>query len=170
MMTQATRRSLCRSAAIAAAASALVPTIPVLTSALRAATPPAAFPVSLGAAEWHRRLTPTQFAVLREAATEAPFSSPLLDEHRRGRFTCAGCAQPVFDSTTKYDSGTGWPSFFEALPDGVQRADDDSYGMRRTEIHCARCGGHLGHLFDDGPAPTGQRYCMNGVALGFVPT
>ncbi|MBB3173080.1 peptide-methionine (R)-S-oxide reductase [Endobacter medicaginis] len=163
-MHTATRRTLCRSGLVAAAAALVARVLPHTP---RAATP--AFALTLSDAEWHRRLTPRQYAVLRDAATEAPFSSPLLDEHRSGRFTCAGCTQALFDSHAKYDSGTGWPSFFEALPQAVQQADDPTFGMQRTEIHCAHCGGHLGHLFDDGPRPTGLRYCMNGAALGFTP-
>jgi peptide-methionine (R)-S-oxide reductase len=127
------------------------------------------YEVTLTEAEWRKRLTPDQFAVLREEATERPYTSPLLDEHRAGTFTCAGCAMPLFSSTTKFESGTGWPSFWQPLPKAVGESSDRSFGMVRTEVHCARCGGHLGHVFDDGPKPTGLRYCMNGVALAFVP-
>ena len=114
-------------------------------------------------------LAPDAYAVLREAATERPFTSPLLDEHRKGTFTCAGCALPLFSSDTKYDSGTGWPSFWQPLDNAVGTEEDSTFGMTRTEVHCRRCGGHLGHVFDDGPQPTGLRYCMNGVALAFEP-
>jgi len=127
------------------------------------------YEVTLTEAEWRKRLTPDQFAVLREEATERPYTSPLLDEHRAGTFTCAGCALPLFSSTTKFESGTGWPSFWQPLPKAVGESHDTSFGMVRTEVHCARCGGHLGHVFDDGPKPTGLRYCMNGVALAFTP-
>jgi peptide-methionine (R)-S-oxide reductase len=120
-------------------------------------------------AEWRRMLGPQRFAVLREAATERPFSSPLLNEHRRGTFVCAGCAQLLFRSATKYDSGTGWPSFWKVLPGAIVERPDRSLMMERTEVLCARCGGHLGHVFDDGPKPTGLRYCMNGIALAFRP-
>ncbi len=114
-------------------------------------------------------LTPAQYEVLREAGTEAPESSPLLNEHRRGTFACAGCSLSVYSSAAKFDSGTGWPSFYALMPRAVATSDDVSLGMDRTEVHCSRCGGHLGHVFDDGPKPTGLRYCMNGVALAFRP-
>ena len=117
--------------------------------------------------EWRARLTPEQYRVLREHGTEARGSSPLLKEKREGTFVCAGCGQPLFSSDTKYESGTGWPSFWRPLPDAVATTEDRSYGMTRTEVHCARCQGHLGHVFPDGPAPTGNRYCMNGISLAF---
>ncbi len=125
------------------------------------------FEVSHTDAEWRQLLTPQQYAVLRMASTETPFSSPLNAEHRPGIFGCAGCAQDLFSSTNKFDSGTGWPSFWKALDNAVIERQDNSMGMARTEVLCRRCGGHLGHVFDDGPEPTGLRYCMNGVALGF---
>ena len=127
------------------------------------------FPLTLTEAEWRKRLTPSQFAVLREEGTERPFTSTLLEEHRQGTFTCAGCDQALFSSDTKFDSGTGWPSFWAPLDKGIGETKDGSFGMQRTAVHCARCGGHLGHVFDDGPKPTGLRYCMNGIALGFRP-
>jgi peptide-methionine (R)-S-oxide reductase len=127
------------------------------------------FPVTHSPAEWKRLLGSERYAVLREASTEHPFTSPLLNEHRRGTFVCAGCVLPLFSSATKFDSGTGWPSFWRALPNAVITRSDRSLMMERTEVLCARCGGHLGHMFDDGPRPTGLRYCMNGLALKFVP-
>jgi peptide-methionine (R)-S-oxide reductase len=117
--------------------------------------------------EWHHLLNAQQYDVLRTAGTERPFSSPLNDEHRAGTFGCAGCSQALFSSTTKFDSGTGWPSFWKAIDNAVIERGDNSDLMSRTEVLCSRCGGHLGHVFDDGPAPTGLRYCMNGVAMGF---
>jgi peptide-methionine (R)-S-oxide reductase len=120
-------------------------------------------------AEWKALLAPEQYAVLREENTEPPNSSPLLDEHRKGTFACAGCDLPLYSSETKYDSGTGWPSFYDVLPNAVGKKEDNTLFSTRTEVHCRRCGGHLGHVFDDGPPPTGLRYCMNGLALKFVP-
>ncbi|HET9148780.1 MAG TPA: peptide-methionine (R)-S-oxide reductase MsrB [Acetobacteraceae bacterium] len=119
--------------------------------------------------EWRRLLTPEQYAVLRGHGTERPGSCALLAEKRRGVFTCAGCGQQLFASGTKFDSRTGWPSFNTPVPGSVETSDDESYGMSRTEVHCSRCGGHLGHVFPDGPPPTHLRYCMNGVALNFLP-
>ena len=114
-------------------------------------------------------LTAEQYEVLRCEGTERPFTSPLLKEKREGMFVCAGCGLELFDAKTKYDSGTGWPSFFDVLPDNVKTSTDHKLGMPRTEYHCARCGGHQGHVFNDGPNPTGLRYCNNGVALKFMP-
>jgi peptide-methionine (R)-S-oxide reductase len=131
------------------------------------ATP--AFSVNHSPAEWRRLLGAQRYAVLREAATERAFTSPLLNEHRKGVFACAGCARPLFASATKFESGTGWPSFWKPLPKAVLTRGDRSMLMERTEVLCARCGGHLGHVFDDGPKPTGLRYCMNGLALQFRP-
>ncbi|MGA2552553.1 MAG: peptide-methionine (R)-S-oxide reductase MsrB [Burkholderiaceae bacterium] len=119
-------------------------------------------------AEWHSLLNDTQYAVLRKEATERPFTSPLNSEHRAGTFACAGCALALFSSKTKFDSHTGWPSFWKPLDNAVATHEDTSFGMTRTEVHCSRCGGHLGHLFNDGPQPTGLRYCMNGVAMTFA--
>jgi peptide-methionine (R)-S-oxide reductase len=127
------------------------------------------FAVSHSPAEWRQLLGAQRYAVLREAATERPFSSPLLNEHRKGTFACAGCALPLFSSTTKFESGTGWPSFWKPLANAVVTRSDHSLMMERTEVLCRRCGGHLGHVFDDGPKPTGLRYCMNGLALSFRP-
>jgi peptide-methionine (R)-S-oxide reductase len=119
--------------------------------------------------QWRAELTADQYKVLREHGTEMRGSSPLNKEKRPGTFRCAGCGKPLFDSAKKFESGTGWPSFWAPLPGAVETDTDRSYGMTRTEVHCAECGGHLGHVFPDGPAPTGQRYCMNGVALRFEP-
>jgi peptide-methionine (R)-S-oxide reductase len=121
--------------------------------------------------EWHKLLTPAQYNVLRQEGTERPFTSPLLNEHRAGVFNCAGCDLPLFSSKTKYESGTGWPSFWAPLDKtAVDEETDHSFGMTRTAVSCHRCGGHLGHVFTDGPKPTGLRYCMNGVALTFKPS
>jgi peptide-methionine (R)-S-oxide reductase len=125
------------------------------------------FEVTHTPAEWKQLLGPERFHVLREAGTERPFTSPLNEEHRRGTFACAGCALPLFSSTTKFESGTGWPSFYRPLPGAVAERSDHSMLMDRTEVLCRRCGGHLGHVFPDGPKPTGLRYCMNGLALRF---
>ncbi|HEX7086012.1 MAG TPA: peptide-methionine (R)-S-oxide reductase MsrB [Vicinamibacterales bacterium] len=127
------------------------------------------FPVEKSDEEWRRLLTPEQYAVLRGHATERPGSCALLHEKREGTFTCAGCGQPLFRSGPKFESGTGWPSFFEPIDGAVGTSVDRTYGMVRTEVHCSRCGGHLGHVFPDGPPPTGLRYCINGVALNFEP-
>jgi peptide-methionine (R)-S-oxide reductase len=127
------------------------------------------FAVTHTEAEWQKLLTPDQYAVLREAATEPAGSSPLLNEHHKGVFACAGCDLPLFSSDTKFESGTGWPSFWKPLDGAVKTEVDNSLFMQRIEVHCARCGGHLGHVFDDGPQPTGLRYCMNGLALVFHP-
>lgn len=136
----------------------------------RAFAASASFPLTLTDAEWRKRLTPDQYKVLREEGTEYPGSSPLLHEKHRGNFACAGCDQEAFSSTTKFESGTGWPSFWAPLDHAVGTTRDTSAGMVRTEVHCANCGGHFGHVFDDGPQPTGLRYCLNGVALNFHPT
>jgi peptide-methionine (R)-S-oxide reductase len=120
-------------------------------------------------AEWRARLTPEQYHIMREHGTERPGSCALLHETRQGSFTCAGCDTPLFQSTLKFESGTGWPSSNDPLPGAVETETDRSYGMVRTEVHCATCGSHLGHVFPDGPPPTGLRYCINGVALNFQP-
>ena len=120
-------------------------------------------------AEWQRELTPEQFRVLRKHGTERAGTSPLNKEHRKGVFHCAGCGQPLFGSDAKFESGTGWPSFWKPLDNAIETTTDRSFFMTRTEVHCRRCAGHLGHVFEDGPAPTGLRYCMNGVAMKFEP-
>ena len=127
------------------------------------------FAVTRTSEEWKGTLTPEQFHVLREHGTEHRGSSPLNYEKRSGTFACAGCGQPLFTSDAKYDSGTGWPSFWAPVEGAVGTNVDRSHGMTRVEVHCARCGGHLGHLFPDGPPPSGQRYCMNGTAMTFAP-
>lgn len=126
------------------------------------------FEISYSAEEWRERLTPEEFYILREEGTERAYTSPLNDEKRAGIFTCAGCDLELYSSETKYDSRTGWPSFYQALPNAVGTKLDNKLFAERTEVHCRRCGGHLGHIFDDGPAPTGKRHCINGVALDFV--
>ena len=127
------------------------------------------FPVQKTDAEWRKLLTEEQYEVLREHATERAGTSPLNHEKRHGTFVCAGCGQELFSSETKFESGTGWPSFYKPLDNAVATTVDKSYFMVRTEVHCARCGGHLGHVFPDGPKPTGERFCMNGVAMKFNP-
>jgi peptide-methionine (R)-S-oxide reductase len=130
--------------------------------------PAGIYPVEKTEAEWRQLLTGNQFAVLRQHATERPWSSPLDHEFSGGTYFCAGCGNELFTSDTKFDSGCGWPSFFQAKDGAIATTVDDSHGMVRTEVHCANCGGHLGHVFPDGPRPTGDRYCMNGLALKFV--
>jgi peptide-methionine (R)-S-oxide reductase len=124
-------------------------------------------PLEKNEEEWRKELDPLQHHVLREHGTERPFTSPLNNEKRPGIFRCAGCGEPLFESKTKYESGSGWPSFYAPMPDATDTTVDRSHGMSRTEVTCAKCGGHLGHVFPDGPQPTGERYCMNGAALKF---
>jgi peptide-methionine (R)-S-oxide reductase len=154
--------------AIAALGAAALFLRPMTSSPATAAE--GTFEVTMTEEEWRTKLPADVFEVLRHEATERPGSSPLLYEHRAGIFNCAGCALPLFDSATKYESGTGWPSFYQPLDNAVGETSDSSLGMVRTEVHCSRCGGHLGHVFNDGPQPTGLRYCMNGLALTFTPT
>lgn len=162
------RRSLIGGTAGAAGIAIVIGTAGA--SASRASEPAPRFTVTRTDAEWRQLLTPMQYYVLRQQGTERPFTNPLNNEHRAGRFVCAACALPLFSSTTKFDSGTGWPSFYAPLPHAVGTSVDGILGFTRTEVHCSRCGGHLGHVFDDGPRPTGKRYCMNGAALRFVPS
>jgi peptide-methionine (R)-S-oxide reductase len=127
------------------------------------------FPVTHSDEEWRAQLSPAQYSVLRKHGTERAGTSPLNAEKRTGKFICAGCGQDLFASNTKFESGTGWPSFFQPLEGAVGTTQDRAFFMVRTEVHCSKCGGHLGHVFDDGPRPTGQRYCMNGAAMDFKP-
>ena len=157
------RRNVLKTGLFAALAAAFKPGLAA------APGPKTVFPVTHSDAEWRQLLTPAQYEVLRHGGTERPHASALNNEKRAGVFECAGCRQALFSSTTKFDSGTGWPSFWAPLGNGVATEEDRSLFMKRTSVHCARCGGHLGHVFDDGPKPTGLRYCMNGVALKFTP-
>ena len=161
-----TRRKFLGSTALASIAGLFAPSRLNGAEAETAET----FEVTKTDAEWKAELSPEAYNVLRHEGTERPFSSPLNDEHRHGIFDCAGCALPLFSSATKFDSGTGWPSFYKPLDNAVATRKDTSFFMTRTEVHCRRCGGHLGHVFNDGPPPTGLRYCMNGAALKFRPT
>ena len=126
------------------------------------------FEVERTETEWRAMLSDTEYAVMREGDTERAFTSPLNDETRAGTFICKGCDQPLYDAATKFKSGTGWPSFYQPLENAVETMSDNSFFMRRTEVHCDRCGSHLGHIFDDGPEPTGKRHCINGVSLKFI--
>jgi peptide-methionine (R)-S-oxide reductase len=154
---------------VLASGCGLAPLVLWLVSRTPDTTMAEAFPVQKSDEEWRRALTSDEYAVLRHHHTERPFTSPLNHEERDGTFVCAGCGRPLFDAETKFDSGTGWPSFWRPLDRAVATTIDRSWLMVRTEVHCPSCGGHLGHVFDDGPGPTGLRYCMNGVALHFEP-
>ena len=146
-----------------------VAAMPVLAACGGAPAEAKSFPIQRSDAEWQKRLTAEQYRVLREAATERPYTSPLNKEKRAGIFHCAGCNNALYSSKTKFESGTGWPSFWKPLAGAIGTSTDYKIGYPRTEVHCADCGGHLGHVFDDGPKPTGKRYCMNGVAMTFRP-
>ena len=165
-MTTNRRTFLSAAAATVAAAALLRPAS--FRDAVAAATAET-FEITKTDAEWQKLLTPAAFGVLRKHNTESPHSSPLETEHRKGTFACAGCDLPLYDAAMKFESGTGWPSFFDHLPNAIAVAKDNYLIYTRDEVHCRRCGGHLGHMFDDGPKPTGLRYCMNGVSLQFHP-
>ena len=164
----ATRRQFLYAGGVAALAAGVLPRLVGTRAVAAPAAGQQAFEVTHTEADWRERLTPSQYRVLRQEGTERPYSSPLNDEHRAGTFACAGCGLPLFSSHTKFDSHTGWPSFWEPLAGAVGETRDTTFGMLRTAVHCHRCGGHLGHVFDDGPRPTGLRYCMNGVAMTFA--
>jgi peptide-methionine (R)-S-oxide reductase len=152
-----------------ASAIALAAVTRVVSSGQSESTAAGSFEVTKPDEEWRKLLTPAQYDVLRRHGTERAFTSPLDKEYGPGTYACAGCDLPLFSSVTKYNSGTGWPSFYAPLDNAIGTSVDRSFLMTRTEVHCRRCGGHLGHVFDDGPKPTGLRYCMNGVALNFAP-
>jgi peptide-methionine (R)-S-oxide reductase len=169
LIMQSRRRFFFSGAAALAALAAASRWRPLAAAPADSAAPGESFEIIRTDAQWRESLTPAQYAVLRHEGTERPYSSPLNDEHRPGVFACAGCRLDLFASRTKFDSHTGWPSFWAPLDHAVATREDRSFGVSRTEVHCRRCGGHLGHVFDDGPQPTGLRYCMNGVALTFTP-
>ncbi|QBX43262.1 peptide-methionine (R)-S-oxide reductase MsrB [Pseudomonas fluorescens] len=154
---------------VAALVAGVLPKFSSSTGLIEQARADEVFEVSHSDSEWHSLLSDEQYAILREEGTERAYTSPLNDEHRNGTFACAGCDLALFSSATKFDSRTGWPSFWTPLEHAVATRQDRSFGMSRNEVHCRRCGGHLGHVFDDGPKPTGLRYCMNGLAMTFKP-
>ena len=162
-----TRRGFALGAAAVAAAGAIAGLLRLIGGGSKASAE--TFEVTRTPEEWRKLLTPAQYAVLRERDTERAFTSPLNEEKRQGVFACAGCDLSLFASETKFDSGTGWPSFYAPIDGAVNTDRDYSFGLVRDEVHCRRCGGHLGHVFDDGPKPTGLRYCINGLALKFIP-
>lgn len=165
-----TRRELIGMASVGAVAVVLAGGYALTALTPEAPEPPeSSYPIHHSDAEWRGLLSPAAYRILRQGGTETAFTSPLLAEHRQGLFTCAGCKRHLFDSHTKYDSHTGWPSFWDVLKGAIAKRADRGLGLSRTEVRCAGCGGHLGHVFDDGPQPTGLRYCMNGVAMGFEP-
>ena len=164
MFTSLDRRGLLGAGAVAAIGAAFA-----ACSRSNPAVAAESFQVTHTPAEWKSRLGADRYRILRQAGTEAPFSSPLNNEHRRGTFVCAGCGLPLYASSTKFDSGTGWPSFYAVLPNATRTRRDGGLGMVRVEEHCRRCGGHLGHIFNDGPKPTGKRHCSNGLSLKFRP-
>ncbi|WP_144114106.1 peptide-methionine (R)-S-oxide reductase MsrB [Paraburkholderia sp. BCC1886] len=163
------RRFLFAGAAAIAAVAAVGQRRPMAAVLGDTGQPAETFEVTHTDDQWRQMLTPSQYLVLRHEGTERPYTSPLNDEHRAGVFGCAGCRLDLFASRTKFDSRTGWPSFWAPLEHAVATRTDRSFGVTRTEVHCRRCGGHIGHVFDDGPEPTGLRYCMNGVAMNFRP-
>ncbi|HEX8443412.1 MAG TPA: peptide-methionine (R)-S-oxide reductase MsrB [Allosphingosinicella sp.] len=158
-----------RRTALGLGGAAIVGAAATLTFGRQSHAAPGKFEVSYTDAEWRKRLNPRVYAVLRKENTEPAGSSPLNKEKRRGTYHCAGCDLPVYSSAQKFESGTGWPSFWKPLPNAIGTREDNQLFISRTEVHCRRCGGHLGHVFDDGPKPTGLRYCMNGLALKFRP-
>jgi peptide-methionine (R)-S-oxide reductase len=165
-----TRRNLLSTAAAAALGLGTLSSVFGREGDALAAEQTETFEITKTDAEWKRTLTPDQYHVLRKHGTERAWSSPLNKEHRKGTILCAACGLPLFSSTTKYESGTGWPSFWAPLDKAIGTSVDRTLLEVRTEVHCRRCGGHIGHVFDDGPAPTGKRYCMNGVAMTFSPS
>lgn len=167
-MTQQLSNTLGRRQVLAG--MAIGASLPVLASCGVTPAQAKSFPVALSEDQWRKRLTKSEYRILREAGTEPPYTSPLNDEKRAGTFVCAGCGNALYSSKTKYDSGTGWPSFWKAIDKGaVGTSTDYKIGYPRTEVHCADCGGHLGHIFGDGPKPTGKRHCINGLAMDFRP-